>query len=628
MRSYQVTSNQDGTPQQYGLLRDDARGSSFLLAQQMLGFFSMGTNPTNGKTWTLTINGNAISGAFVTSIGSTPGNVLIGATGAATVANWLAFLQQPQTTTSTGVAFSGATLTLLSYLTYAAPSSGTTLYVLNSNTNLYAPLTSFSASTNATSDSWTSQTMQLYVHAGTVYVNGTRVLWTGGMTPTVTAPSSHPRIDVLAIDNTGTLSWTTGTEAATPSAPTYPANKVPICELYNVVSETLLYDFDNQQNNQGYIYNDVRPLLGTSVNLQDVTTDILPDGDGTRNLGSPSFEFNNVYIKSGIFLNGAAFGSQVVYSGTALESISAGAPVAVGLSQTTNIGYDTSGETSAGGSVTIGTNSNRVLVVVAISENGTAPSGTFAGQTLSFTTDSYTLGATGWRVSTAILVAPPTGSGSFGLSNANVVFYWSLYNCAQASPQDNRATNGQHNVTSSSVSMALNTDGAITVGVMFTNDAAGSIGTAAGNVFNEHTSTHSNPTYAIGESGVSVILPANQAVSLSISGASTDDWVSALVSVKPANAVAEGLINASSASVAAGNTRCTGFIGFAVSTVTASQSLSAVLSGVATSLSGLILGSEYYLNDTNGTIGISPGTNTRKVGVAVSSSKLAVTNVW
>jgi hypothetical protein len=137
--------------------------------------------------------------------------------------------------------------------------------------------------------------MALYIEPGVVHVNGTEIYFTGRVTPTVTAPVSHPRIDVLSIDNTGTLNWTTGTEASSPSTPTYPANQIPICELYNVVGETALYDQSNQQTGQGYIQNDVRPFLSTGINIAAVPDSILPATDNTYNLGSLSFRWASIY---------------------------------------------------------------------------------------------------------------------------------------------------------------------------------------------------------------------------------------------------------------------------------------------------------------------------------------------
>jgi hypothetical protein len=244
--------------------RDDARGGGFLLAHQQLGTIALPTNPSNTQTLTLDINGTNVVVTFVTSIGSSANNVLIGASAAATTQNLVNFLRRPDLTNSTQIAASSANQSLLQYCGYAWPGSSTNIvpFSLNKNVNgLTGPLTSFNITTTVTSGSWTAQTMQLYVQDGTYYIAGTRYLFTGGSTPTVTAPVSHPRIDVLTINSSGTLAWTTGTESSSPVAPTYPVGNVAICELYNVVSETALYDNENQQSSQGYIYNDVRPSV-------------------------------------------------------------------------------------------------------------------------------------------------------------------------------------------------------------------------------------------------------------------------------------------------------------------------------------------------------------------------------
>lgn len=78
------------------------------------------TNPENQATLTLTINGTAIIITFVDSIGSNPGNVLIGATATATMTNLLGLLQSPGTTNSTQVAFSSGDQTLIGLFTFVA----------------------------------------------------------------------------------------------------------------------------------------------------------------------------------------------------------------------------------------------------------------------------------------------------------------------------------------------------------------------------------------------------------------------------------------------------------------------------------------------------------------------------
>lgn len=265
MKSRPIGAGQNILATQNNDRRDDARAGAFLLAHQQLGALALGTNPTNGQTVTVDVNGTNIVATFVTAVGSAANNILIGASAAASVQNLLNWLRRPDITNSNQIAASSANQTLLSYVGWAWPGSGTTIvpFSLNKNVNgITGALTSFNITTTVTSGSWTAQTMQLYVEDGTYYIGNVRYFFTGGATPTVTAPVSYPRIDVLTLDMTGTLAWTTGTEASSPSAPSYPSGKIPICELYNVVTETALYDNENQQSGEGYILNDVRPIMG------------------------------------------------------------------------------------------------------------------------------------------------------------------------------------------------------------------------------------------------------------------------------------------------------------------------------------------------------------------------------
>jgi hypothetical protein len=263
MKSRPIGTDQNILASHQNDRHDDARGGSFLLAHQQLGALSLGTNPTNGQTVTFDVNGTNIVATYVTAIGSAANNILIGVTAAASVQNLLNWLRRPDLTNSNQIAASLGNQALLSYVGWAWPGSSTTIvpFSLNKNVNgITGGLTSFNITTTVTSGTWTAQTMQLYVEDGTYYIGGVQVKFLGGSTPTVTAPVSHPRIDVLTIDTSGTLAWTTGTESSSPAVPTYPSGKVPICELYNVVSETALYDTENEQSGEGYVQADVRPF--------------------------------------------------------------------------------------------------------------------------------------------------------------------------------------------------------------------------------------------------------------------------------------------------------------------------------------------------------------------------------
>lgn len=102
--------------------------------------------------------------------------------------------------------------------------------------------------------------LTLYVEPGTGFCNGVRVAFAGGSSPSFTAPVSNPRVDILVMDSSGNLTIVQGTEAGSPVPPTYPLDKVVVCEVWNVVGETIIFDNANQTAGQGYVLNDVRPF--------------------------------------------------------------------------------------------------------------------------------------------------------------------------------------------------------------------------------------------------------------------------------------------------------------------------------------------------------------------------------
>ena len=76
-----------------------------------------------------------------------------------------------------------------------------------------------------------------------------------------------------------------------------------LAEIYNVVSETALYDNDNQQTGQGYVLNDVRPSL------------------------APAYISSVSQVASGLFLldpGGEAQGDILYYNGAAWARLPAG----------------------------------------------------------------------------------------------------------------------------------------------------------------------------------------------------------------------------------------------------------------------------------------------------------------
>lgn len=150
--------------------------------------------------------------------------------------------------------------------------------------------------------------MTLYVENGAYYVNGIRYLFAGGSTPTFTAPVSNPRIDLVTIDTSGTIAIVEGTEAPSPSVPAYPENVITLCEVYHVVGETAIYTANSANygwtSSQGYIQNDVRPMVGYGPNFAAIGEDLIPDTTNTRSLGSSSKQWEKVYGEQ-VFVNGA-----------------------------------------------------------------------------------------------------------------------------------------------------------------------------------------------------------------------------------------------------------------------------------------------------------------------------------
>jgi microcystin-dependent protein len=158
-----------------------------------------------------------------------------------------------------------------------------------------------------------SPNLTLHIESGIVYVGSTRVIYAGGNSPSFSAPSVNPRIDIVTIDNAGTIAIVQGTESASPSAPAYPTNKMVICEVYNRVGETALYD-DDAGGSTGYIYHDVRAFLssppvdvGSAQTISGAKTfSTLPTFTNTPSNGTDGA--NKTYVDQGVSPSGAIIG--------------------------------------------------------------------------------------------------------------------------------------------------------------------------------------------------------------------------------------------------------------------------------------------------------------------------------
>ncbi len=101
--------------------------------------------------------------------------------------------------------------------------------------------------------------LTLAVSEGELQFGSLLVSFAGGNSPSFTAPSSNPRIDLLVMDEDGTLERVAGSENVSPVAPDLPANKIAICQVHNRTGQTKILEVDDSTH--GYILKDIRPFL-------------------------------------------------------------------------------------------------------------------------------------------------------------------------------------------------------------------------------------------------------------------------------------------------------------------------------------------------------------------------------
>lgn len=93
--------------------------------------------------------------------------------------------------------------------------------------------------------------MTISVAAGAAVVVGHPTALITAATLTFSAPTGNPRIDTVQIDQEGNIEVKTGSENASPSAPSVDADAFKLCEVYHRVGETSIKDADDASN--GYI---------------------------------------------------------------------------------------------------------------------------------------------------------------------------------------------------------------------------------------------------------------------------------------------------------------------------------------------------------------------------------------
>lgn len=319
--------------------------------------------------------------------------------------------------------------------------------------------------------------------------------------------------------------------------------------------------------------------------------------------------------------------AQIANSFTAGGSITAAQPVFIGPYQGDGgIKIDTSGSTTSNSfSITVGANSNKVLIVfISLPNSGSTVTACSYGGVAMAQVDHST--ATNTSSYSFILTAPTSGANTLaitvgGSGGTSVVSWYSIYNAAQVGTAGTSAPEA-HSVDTSTITTVAS--GAM----VFYGAMAQALNTAITGAGGYENQIAVASTLRSADSGQ--VFPGSVVVAGTAGVSSFSPNILAM-SVAPITAVIDDVVQPTSSAAATNQyfNKYSAFIGFAKTSVTTGQSVLVQLAGVVTGLSGLSkLGAQYYLNDSVGTIGTSVGTNTRKCGIALSTTTLLITNIW
>lgn len=416
--------------------------------------------------------------------------------------------------------------------------------------------------------------MTVVVGAGVVLISGVFYKIDEQDSPTMSAPATNPRIDLVYINLLGTVSIATGTESATPEAPEYQG--IPLGEIYHRTGATSIKNTDDTTNS--YYLRDARPLddgggsakalLGTYGTIDGTTTpvpvsvvdsgQIVPtDANASGSEGFVGFVTEEI--------DGEANTAQYLASGDP------------GGSDTNVNAYD----------LTAPAGNNRLLLVYFCYYTPSASlptSVTWGGVALTKVIDTFTSGGdTGgqvWALEIGDAVSDETQSLAFNGGTATNNVRWItdmvLEDVDQANPYGTGEGQG-----SSGAGPVTHDDGQGLYAVGSGDDSDS--WSASGGTLTERNN-HGGSRNRIG-----TVPGASGGVSVTSSGGFTQQtWI------LPINSANDPVT---------GSVQHTGVVG---------------------GFSSLTPGEYYYAQDTEGTIGTTPGTTTIKVGIAVSETEILV----
>lgn len=363
------------------------------------------------------------------------------------------------------------------------------------------------------------------------------------------------------------------------------------------------------------------PGISMIANSTDIST-----GNDSRTYSSLNYplfvqpsQLQNATIPSAIFnltLNAA-------------QNITAGQPVYIGEYTANPVSYDTSanalGSASSGspvtGSFTVGTQSNRILIVT-VAVNSSI--GSISATSVSYGGNAMTRigGATTSGTQVYFLANPISGTANISVTctvsggstfNAAILGY-SYYNASSASPT----------IASGTATASL----AVTSGSIAFMTAGGFGSGYTVPTFTEATLNYDGIDFASVAyiaSANSVEIPSTNTFTLHIGSGTTGNLF--CLCIAPVTVTANNYARLASAQgFPTSSSGYEKFIGFATISATAGNPITIQYEGVVSGLSGLTASSIYYLGNTPGTISTSPGTNTKFIGIATSATTLLLLN--
>jgi hypothetical protein len=303
-----------------------------------------------------------------------------------------------------------------------------------------------------------------------------------------------------------------------------------------------------------------------------------------------------------------------------------------GVTLDANTTFHTYAAASSTTSFSVGSNSNRMLVVNFVTA-GTISGVTYNGVSMTqLTTQALTTSSTTQYC--YYLIAPTTGANNLIISSSGTPDFMgtisSYYNVAQTSPEANAKAVSTGDIGQSITTIA---NGALTVALLaaagfstgsfisVNNSPYNGTGQDGGNAYSSHVFTSdSGKVYPAAQTWTQTIIS-------NLSNTSGHEGI-IIVSFAPFTVPTTGAVTPATAStIGYGQNLFASFEGFAASSTSVLGIVPVIVAGEIPNLS-LIPSLQYYLSNTLGAISSVAGQNTRKVGISTSSTNLLVTNIW